>query len=59
MPCAILSAWTNDWAEIPTDEALFEKYLVELCKNETGVKENNTTQGEKIEVLRERWKVRW
>ncbi len=31
---AYLSTWTNDWAEIPTDEALFEKYLNELCRNE-------------------------
>lgn len=27
---AYLSAWTDNWAEIPTDEALFEKYLNEL-----------------------------
>ena len=32
---AYLSTWTNDWAEIPTDEALFEKYLKELCQKET------------------------
>ena len=32
---AYLSAWTNDWAEIPTDEALFEKHLKELCENES------------------------
>lgn len=31
---AYLSAWTDDWADIPTDEPLFEKYLHELCKNE-------------------------
>lgn len=31
---AYLSSWTNDWAEIPTDEALFEKYLAELCEKE-------------------------
>lgn len=31
---AYLSTWTNDWAEIPTDEALFEKYLKELCDKE-------------------------
>ena len=31
---AYLSSWTNDWAEIPTDEALFEKYLNDLCEKE-------------------------
>lgn len=31
---AYLSTWTDDWAEIPTDEALFEKYLEEQCRNE-------------------------
>ena len=31
---AYLSAWTNDWAEIPTDEALFEKFLKERCSAE-------------------------
>lgn len=35
---AYLSSWTNDWAEIPTDEALFEKYLKELCESEEGSK---------------------
>ena len=31
---AYISTWTNDWADIPTDEALFEKHLGELCRNE-------------------------
>ena len=31
---AYLSAWTDDWAEIPTDEALFEKHLKILCDKE-------------------------
>ncbi len=31
---AYLSAWTDDWAEIPTDEALFEQHLTHLCQNE-------------------------
>ena len=35
---AYLSAWTDDWVEIPTDEALFEKYLDELCRNEKTTK---------------------
>lgn len=32
---AYLSTWTNDWAEIPTNEELFEKYLKEHCESET------------------------
>ena len=32
---AYLSAWTDNWAEIPTDEALFEKHLNELRGKET------------------------
>ena len=35
---AYLSTWTNDWAEIPTEEALFEKYLKERCENEKSIK---------------------
>lgn len=31
---AYLSAWTDSWAEIPTDEKLFEKHLEILCKKE-------------------------
>ena len=31
---AYLSTWTNDWAEIPTDEALFETYLEKCCAEE-------------------------
>lgn len=31
---AYLSSWTQDWAEIPADEAVFEKYLNELRANE-------------------------
>ncbi len=31
---AYLSAWTDNWAEIPTDETLFEKYLNGFCKKE-------------------------
>ena len=32
---AYLSTWTNDWAEIPTAEELFEKHLNELRENES------------------------
>ena len=31
---AYLSAWTNDWVKLPGDEALFERYLKELCAKE-------------------------
>ena len=32
---AYLSTWTNDWVELPGDEALFEKYLGESCAKES------------------------
>ncbi|MDE7300135.1 MAG: Gfo/Idh/MocA family oxidoreductase [Lachnospiraceae bacterium] len=32
---AYLSSWTDDWVELPGDEALFEKYLGELCAKES------------------------
>lgn len=31
---AYLSSWTDDWAEIPTDEKLFEQYLDQLRQEE-------------------------
>ena len=31
---AYISAWTDDWAELPTDEAFFEKKLTELSEKE-------------------------
>ncbi len=36
---AYLSAWTDDWAELPTNEALFEKYLNENCARESKKKQ--------------------
>lgn len=54
---AYLSAWTDDWADIPTDEALFEKYLKELCKNEH--LKHKAAHSENGEDVSERWKVRW
>lgn len=33
---AYLSSWTDNWAAIPTDDALFEKHLQDLCRNEKG-----------------------
>lgn len=32
---AYLSAWTDDWIQIPSDEKLFESYLAKLCQNES------------------------
>ncbi len=54
---AYISTWTNGFADIPVDEETFEKHLAELCANESGVKKGS--EPEPIEVLRERWKVRW
>lgn len=55
---AYLSSWTDDWTEIPSDEKLFEKHLLELCKNEKINKTYNSGT-ESAESLNERWKVRW
>ena len=55
---AYISSWMDDWADIPTDEAMFEDYLLNLCrkeKNKERVVENNDSP----EMLSERWKVRW
>lgn len=54
---AYLSSWTNDWAEIPTDEALFEEHLKKLCENEE--LKSKAVHAETGEGLSERWKVRW
>ncbi|TDO91323.1 putative dehydrogenase [Halanaerobium saccharolyticum] len=36
-----LSAWTDDWVELPLDEDLFKKKLDEKIENSTFVKENS------------------
>ena len=38
---AYLSAWTDDWVELPADESLFEKHLERLCRKE---KEKNRNE---------------
>lgn len=55
---AYLSSWTNDWAEIPTNEKLFEQYLASFCKNEN-IKKNHAQNTDTEVDLMERWKVRW
>jgi len=55
---AYLSSWTDNWAEIPTDEKLFEQYLAEHCKNEN-IKKNSPQNADTEASLNERWKVRW
>ena len=55
---AYISSWTDNWAEIPTNESLFEDYLMNLCRQEKSkvhISESNDTP----EALSERWKVRW
>lgn len=54
---AYLSSWTDNWAEIPTDEALFEKHLIELCRKEK--LESKPIQNENTDNIGERWRVRW
>lgn len=55
---AYISSWTDNWAEIPTDESLFEDYLMNLCRQEKG-KTHISESNETPEELSERWKVRW
>ncbi|MCM1299159.1 MAG: Gfo/Idh/MocA family oxidoreductase [Firmicutes bacterium] len=54
---AYLSSWTDDWAELPINEALFEKYLKQLCEREALKK--STASENAAESLSERWQVRW
>jgi len=54
---AYLSSWTNDWADLPTDETLFETHLKRLCESETSKK--NAVSENSEEPLSERWQVRW
>lgn len=39
-----LSAWTDDWVDLPLDESLFKEKLDEKIKNSTFVKKNSTAQ---------------
>ena len=55
---AYLSSWTDDWAEIPLAEELFEKHLAALCHDENQTKKQHRVSGP-AEKLSERWKVRW
>jgi predicted dehydrogenase len=54
---AYISSWTNEYADIPVDEEIFEKHLAELCANESNVQKHEVS--EPAEGMRERWKVRW
>ena len=54
---AYISSWTDSWAEIPTDEALFEEHLLELCRKEKN-KANISESADTPQGLSERWKVR-
>ncbi|MBQ2733369.1 MAG: Gfo/Idh/MocA family oxidoreductase [Clostridia bacterium] len=54
---AYVSAWTGSTVTLPVDEDVFEKHLAELCENESVEKKQSAP--EPVEVLRERWKVRW
>lgn len=55
---AYISSWTDNWAEIPVNEDVFEKHLAELCSSEKAVKKR-VQINETAEKLSERWRVRW
>lgn len=54
---AYLSSWTNDWADIANNEALFDEYLERLRSRECDGKKAAPQNGG--EDVSERWKVRW
>lgn len=53
---AYLSAWTNDWVELPLDHSLFAK---ELDKKIKSSKPHDSKSEEMSEKYNERWSVRW
>lgn len=53
-----LSAWTDDWAELPVDETKFEQYLKQRCSEEE-TQEKAKKETLFTETYSERWKVRW
>ena len=55
---AYISSWTNDFVELPTDEALFEDHLLRLCREEK-LKQKNLKASDIHADLQNRWKVRW
>ena len=55
---AYISSRTNDFVELPTDEALFEDHLLRLCREEK-LKQKNLKASDIHEDLQNRWKVRW
>lgn len=55
---AYVSAWTDNWADIPVAEDIFEQHLAQLCAAEKKDKKA-VCISESAEQLSERWKVRW
>lgn len=54
---AYLSSWSDEWADIPVNEADFEEYLKMRCENEKQ-KKSPTSGGQTADVS-ERWKIHW
>lgn len=55
---AYLSAWTDDWADIPVAADKFEEHLIKLCEQEK-VEKKSVMVNNSVEELRKRWQVRW
>ena len=55
---AYVSSWTDDWAELPVAEDVFEQHLAKLCSQEKVTKQPPLIS-ESAEQLSERWKVHW
>lgn len=54
---AYVSAWTDNWAEIPASEDIFEEKPPRLCRDEKKTKKPLVVS-EPAEKLSERWRVR-
>ena len=54
---AYVSAWTDDWAEIPASEDIFEEQPPRLCRDEKKTKKPPVVS-EPAEKLSERWRAR-
>ena len=55
---AYLSAWTNDWVELPLHDDQFLSRLHELQKQENSGKNGNEEMKMNADY-RDRWQVRW
>ena len=56
---AYLSAWTDDWVSLPSDENAFEAELIKRCEAEQATQKKAQSREVISEAYQDRWKVRW